>query len=84
MRKEVWMLAAIIMLGIVIRLVVMLSLSVYNPPIDAFIVNKESANAILHLQNPYTYSFPVHDYYFEYFCISSPGANILRSFLRFR
>ena len=67
MRKEVWILAAIIMLGIAIRLVVMLALSVYNPPIDAFIVNKESANVILHLQNPYTYSFPVHDYYLNTF-----------------
>ena len=67
MRKEVWMLAAIIMLGIAIRLVVMSTLSVYNPPIDAFIVDKESANVILHLQNPYTYSFPVHDYYLNIF-----------------
>jgi hypothetical protein len=67
MRKEVWMLAAIIMLGIAIRLVVMYTLSVYNPPIDAFIVDKESANVILHLQNPYTYSFPVHDYYLNVF-----------------
>jgi hypothetical protein len=67
MRKEVWILAAIIMLGIVIRLVVMFSLSVYNPPIDVFIVNRESVNVILHLQNPYTYSFPVHDYYLNTF-----------------
>jgi hypothetical protein len=67
MRKEVWILAAIIMLGIVIRLVVMLSLSIYNPPIDAFIVDKESANVILHLQNPYTYAFSVHDYYLNTF-----------------
>jgi len=67
MRKDVWILVAIIMLGIVIRFVVLLSLSVYNPPIDAFIVNKESANIILHLQNPYTYSFPVHDYYLNTF-----------------
>ena len=67
MRKEVWILAAIIVVGIVIRLVVMFSLSVYNPPIDAFIVDKESANVILHLQNPYTYSFPVHDYYLNIF-----------------
>ena len=37
------------------------------PPIDAFIVDKESANVILNLQNPYTYTYPVHNYILNIF-----------------
>ncbi len=67
MKREVWMLASVIILGIAIRLVVMSLFSNVYPPIDAFIVDKESANLILSLQNPYTYAFPVHNYILNVF-----------------
>jgi len=61
------MLSSVIILGVAIRLAVMIILSSMYPPIDAFIVNNESANLLLGLQNPYTYAFPVHNYILNVF-----------------
>ena len=61
------MVASVIILGIAIRLLVLSIFSSMYPPIDTFIVDKESANLLLRLQNPYAYGFPVHDYVLNVF-----------------
>jgi hypothetical protein len=67
LKRDVWVLASVIILGVAIRLAAMLVFSSMYPPIDAFIVDKESANVLLSGQNPYTYAFPVHNYILNVF-----------------
>ena len=62
MRKETWLLATIIVLGIALRLFVLVFIAPAYLPIDVYVVDQQAPRTILNLQNPYDYIFSVHHY----------------------
>jgi hypothetical protein len=62
MRKDTWLLATIIVLGIALRLIVLVFIAPAYLPIDVYIVDQQAPRTILNLQNPYDYIFSVHHY----------------------
>jgi len=62
MRKETWLLATIIVLGITLRLIVLVFIAPAYLPIDVYVVDQQAPRTILNLQNPYDYIFSVHHY----------------------
>ena len=62
MRKEVWLLALIIVLGVALRLAVIPVYGGSYKPVDTYMVDEQATKLILNLQNPYAYTFSVHNY----------------------
>ncbi len=67
MRKEIWLLAIIIIAGVVIRLAVIPVFSGQYKPVDIYIVDDQASKLILNFQNPYIHSYLVHDYTLDIF-----------------
>ena len=67
MRKEIWLLAIIIIAGVVIRLAVIPVFSGQYKPVDIYIVDEQASKLILNFQNPYMHSYLVHNYALDIF-----------------
>src|SRR5208337_3382614 len=61
-KKEVWQLAFIIIVGVALRLIPIAVFTNIYKPVDTFIVDQQSAKVILNMQNPYTHTYHVHSY----------------------
>lgn len=62
MRRDIWLLAIIIILGVALRVAVLVFIAPFYPPIDVYVVDQQAPRTILNLQNPYDYIFSVHHY----------------------
>ncbi len=62
MRREIWLLTIIIILGVALRVAVLVFIAPFYPPIDVYVVDQQAPRTILNLQNPYDYIFSVHHY----------------------
>jgi hypothetical protein len=62
MRKEIWFLILVLVIGIGIRLATMIFVSPLFKPVDVYIVDQQAPKVLLQLGNPYSYSYFVHDY----------------------
>lgn len=67
MRKELWLLVLIIVVGVALRLTVIPAFSSTYKPVDVYYVDSQAANMTLNLQNPYTSTFHVHNYTWAFF-----------------
>ena len=62
MKKELWLLAIIITIGVAIRLALLPVSLLLAKPVDIYIVDAQAPRLLLNLQNPYTYNYSVHNY----------------------
>ena len=62
MRKELLILALIIVLGVALRVAVIPVYGGTYKPVDVYFVDAQAPRLILSLQNPYAYTYAVHNY----------------------